>query len=221
MDAARTSSPKQTATKALDALVLAVGLLSLGVFLYVVLRRIGYPFELEWMEGGGVDHVRRILAGEKIYVAPSVEFVPFIYTPLYFYLSAALCAVLGTGFVPLRLLSVASSLGCLVVIFLYARRLAGSWRPALISACFFAACYELGGAWLDLARVDSLFLFFLLLAVHVQRAATTRSSFLLAGLLLSLAVLTKQTAIVIALPILAHALLFHAPSRMARGGVTG
>jgi 4-amino-4-deoxy-L-arabinose transferase-like glycosyltransferase len=196
-------------TKLLDALVVVVALSFLGTFLYVTLRRIGYPFELEWMEGGTLDHVRRILGGEKIYVAPSIHFVPFIYTPLYFYVSAALSAIVGTGFLAPRLVSFIAALGCLAVIFLHARRLAGCWRPALASACFFAASYQLSGAWLDLARVDSLFLFFLLLAVHVQEAPATRRSFLLAGVWLSLAILTKQTALVVGVGLLAHAAFFH------------
>ena len=35
-------------------------------FLFVALARIGYPFELEWMEGGMVDHLRRAPSGLPI-----------------------------------------------------------------------------------------------------------------------------------------------------------
>jgi 4-amino-4-deoxy-L-arabinose transferase-like glycosyltransferase len=197
------------ATRALDALVLVVGLLALGVFLFVTLRRVGHPFELEWIEGGALGHVERILAGEKLYVAPSLEFVPFVYTPLYFYVAAGAAAILGGGFLPLRLVSLAASLGCLAIVYLYARRLAGARLPAAISACFFAATYGASGAWLDLARVDALFVVLLLLAFYFQRAPATRASLVLAGVFLSLSILTKQAGVVIAAPLMAHAMFFH------------
>ena len=99
---------------------LAVGLFA--VYLAIVPARIAYPFELEWMEGACVDHVRRVLAGQPLYVAPSLDFVPFVYPPLYFWLSAALARVTGIGFLPLRLVSSVSSLGCFALIFLMVRR---------------------------------------------------------------------------------------------------
>ena len=64
----------------------------------VTTLHVGYPFALEWMEGGSVDHVRRILAGRPIYIEPTLEFAPFIYTPLYFYLGAAVASVAGVDF---------------------------------------------------------------------------------------------------------------------------
>ena len=80
------------------------------------------------MEGAMVDHVRRIMAGHKLYVQPSLRFVPFIYPPLYFYLAALVSHVLGAGLVPLRLLSFVASLGCFTLIYMLVRRETG--RPA-------------------------------------------------------------------------------------------
>jgi 4-amino-4-deoxy-L-arabinose transferase-like glycosyltransferase len=57
-----------------------------------------------------VDHVLRVLSGQKLYVQPSLEFVPFIYPPLFVYLSAMVSMVTGVGFEPLRLVSFVSSL---------------------------------------------------------------------------------------------------------------
>jgi hypothetical protein len=36
------------------------GLAFIAAYLFVALSRIGYPFELEWMEGGSVERVRRM-----------------------------------------------------------------------------------------------------------------------------------------------------------------
>jgi len=103
--------------------ILALSALAyLLLFLYLALRRLGYPYELEWMEGGTVDHVRRILSGQRLYVEPSIEFTPFIYTPLYFYTAALLAKVFGVSFFALRLVSFLSSIGCFVIIFQFVRR---------------------------------------------------------------------------------------------------
>jgi hypothetical protein len=68
----------------LVAVTVLIVLLSLGplvTFTSVALRRLPYPYELEWMEGGIVTHVRVVLAGEPLYSAPSLDFTPFIYAP--------------------------------------------------------------------------------------------------------------------------------------------
>ena len=52
-------------------------------YLGVVAARIGYAYELEWMEGGLLTHAARISDGSGIYVAPSIDFIPYLYTPLY------------------------------------------------------------------------------------------------------------------------------------------
>ena len=45
--------------------------------------RFGYPYDLEWMEGGLLQHAQRISDNQGIYVPPSVDFIPYLYTPLY------------------------------------------------------------------------------------------------------------------------------------------
>ncbi|MFH1314563.1 MAG: glycosyltransferase family 39 protein [Candidatus Eisenbacteria bacterium] len=185
--------------------LLCVALSYVGVYVVLAILRIQYPFELEWMEGGSVDHVRRILAGDRLYVKPTLEFVAYIYTPLYFYLSAGVSWVLGIGFVPLRLVSFTSSLGCFALIFSIVRRETGNNSAAVLAASIFAATYRLSGAWFDIARVDSLFLFLFLLAVYVIRFSRSNRAYVLAGILVWLSFLTKQVALIMALPLMAHA----------------
>src|SRR5262249_52665499 len=80
---------------ALQWLIVVVAGYYLLAYLVVAVMRMGYPFELEWLEGITLEHVRRILAGQPIYVAPSLSFVPLNYTPLFFQVSAGVAAVLG------------------------------------------------------------------------------------------------------------------------------
>ncbi|MFN3781621.1 MAG: hypothetical protein ACK4SO_05555, partial [Candidatus Kapaibacteriota bacterium] len=57
---------------------------------YVMFSRLQYPYQLEWMEGGEVEHIQRLLDGKKIYCEPSMEFIPYIYTPFYYYIGVGL-----------------------------------------------------------------------------------------------------------------------------------
>ncbi len=182
--------------RTLTYLLAGCSLIYILLFIGVAVFRICYPYELEWMEGGMVDAVRRILAGHSIYVSPSVEFVPFVYPPLYFYASAAMSLVTGVGFLPLRLVSFVSTLGCLAILWYWVKRETGSGLFGLIAAGFYAAAYRASGAWFDLARIDSLFMLLLLGAAYLIRYQRSRLDLAVSALLIALAILTKQIAVV-------------------------
>src|SRR5258706_318809 len=76
---------------------------------YTTLSRIGFPYELEWLEGCTVDSARRILEGKGLFVAPSVDWIPYPYTPLYTYTAAAVARLVGIGFLAPRLVSLLCS----------------------------------------------------------------------------------------------------------------
>ena len=96
----------------------------------------------------------------------------------------------------------------MALIFLFVVRETRDRGWALVAASLFAATYKLGDAWLDLARIDSLFLLLILLFAYLIRFHPNRTAYALAALVLLLAMLTKQSALLIALPILAYAVLF-------------
>lgn len=189
--------------RALEWCLVGASVWYLGSYLVVALLRIGYPFELEWMEGAVADHVLRILRGQPLYVRPSLDFVPFVYAPLYFYVSAGLARVIGFGLLPLRLVSFLSSLACFGMIYAFIRRETGSRFYGLVAAALFAATYRAAGAWLDIARADSLMLAFLLAGLYLARFAGSALVLTCAGVLFALAFHTKQTALFIALPVAA------------------
>ncbi|PYQ21413.1 MAG: hypothetical protein DMF81_15475 [Acidobacteria bacterium] len=157
---------------------------------YTTLSRIRFPYELEWLEGWTVESVRRVLAGKSLFVAPSVEWIPYPYTPLYTYSSAALASLIGVGFLAPRLVSLASAVGCLGLTFLLVRRETGSAFCGLAGAGFLAGTYPL-----SIGRVDNLFLFFLLAAFLLVRSGDSIRHSALAGVMMGLAYLTKQTAL--------------------------
>ncbi len=164
------------------------------IFAVTAILRITYPFELEWMEGAMVDHVARIMHGLPLYVEPSVDFVPFRYTPLYYYVSAAVSGITGFSLFSLRLVSVVSAIGAFVLLFLFVRRETGRNLPGLLAAALFAAAYPITGSFYDLARIDSLFMVLLLAAAYAFRFYPSMRGAILSGLLFGLAFLTKQAA---------------------------
>jgi hypothetical protein len=184
------------------ALVVVASLVPIAVYLYVALRRIGYPYELEWLEGGAVEIVRRVAEGQAIYVQPSVHYVPYPYTPLYFWVSGALAHVTGVGFLPLRLVSLLSSLGCCAVLIRIVWRETGDLVAGILASGLFTATFAVSGAWFDIGRVDSFSLLLLLLAISAARRAETISRGIGVGVLVFLAFMAKQDTLIAAAPVL-------------------
>ncbi len=182
-------------------LVFAFAAVYLVEYLYLVVSRIGYPYELEWIEGGMLQVVQRVVNGQHIYVSPGIEYVPFLYPPAYFYLSAGFALIFGDGFFPLRLVSVLASIVSFATIFCIVREETGDGWTAFFSMGLFAASYRVTGAWLDIARVDSLFLAFTLLAIYFARGKASFWKTTVCGIFSVLAILSKQTAFIICIPI--------------------
>lgn len=176
------------------------------IYLRIAISRMAFPFALEWMEGGSLVQVSRLLSGELIYVRPSFEFVPQIYPPLYFYVSALTSKIIGGGFLPLRLTSFVASIGILLLLAGLVRQQSGSLLGGLAAAGFFAATYPLSGYWFDVGRVDSTALALALLAAYLLLRGNAIAS-AIGGMCLALSILTKQTMLLAALAMAAYCLL--------------
>ncbi len=180
----------------------------IGTVFYIIAKRINYPFELEWMEGGSLIQVRRLIEGKNLYVSPSIEYVPQIYPPLYYYISAIFSKILQNNwFLPLRLLSLLSTIGIGALIFSIVRDRRKSNFLAFLSLGLFFATFKIGGSWFDIARVDMLFIFFLLAAVMMLEKEKLLSG-IISGIFLACALLTKQTAIFAAAALIVFSFLF-------------
>lgn len=183
-------------------------LAALAVLVWAVLAalRVPWPFELEWQEGGMLAHAGRVLAGERLYAEPSLEFMAFPYPPLYAWTSAAAAAVVGEGFLALRLVSALSTLALLALVAAYTARETGRRWTGLVAAGVYAAGFRYAGAWFDVARVDALALALATAALYVARFRPRARGAAAAGVLAALAFLAKQTTLGITAP-LALALL--------------
>jgi hypothetical protein len=169
------------------------GLAAIGGYLFVALSRLGYPFPVEWLESNSLVEVHRILSGRPLYPAPSVEYVPDGYPPLYFALSAAVARVLGVSYQTLRLVSLVSSLCCFALLARLVQRETGSVAAGVGAAGLFAAVYSVTDTWFDVGRVDSLFLALSIGGLYAARWMRGTRGAVAAGVLLAAAALTKQT----------------------------
>jgi hypothetical protein len=134
--------------------------------LQVVAGRIDYPYELEWMEGGMLHQVLRVLHGEPLYGQPSLDFIPALYMPLYYYLSALSAWIFGENLFALRLVSVIASLITHMFVFLIARKITASVWISALAVLLYALMFRHTGFWFDVARIDSLWTMLLSAAVY-------------------------------------------------------
>jgi hypothetical protein len=188
---------------AVQAAAVGLAFAYVAVFVYVAYRTLRYPFVLEWLEGGTLDVVQRILEGKPLYVAPSIDYVPYIYTPLYHYAAAAAASIVGLDFFAPRLVSFLASLGCGYMIYRICATETGQRLLAFCGAGLFFAMFDIAGKWFHVARVDSLNLLFLLIAVYLVRFRRGTASALGIAAAFGLAFWTKQSSLLVAVPLLA------------------
>ena len=179
------------------ALAMALAIAGVGAFaLWIALaaQRIGYPYELEWMEGAMVDEAVRVRDGLPVYGPPGVEHVPFLYTPLFYYLGALAMAVVGEGFTALRLVSTLATIASALLIQHGVTAATGRRAAGIAAGGLFCAGYGWLRTWYDLGRSDMVFLA-TMLAVPVLLRRAGRRAAVLAGIAVTAAFLTKQTAL--------------------------
>jgi hypothetical protein len=183
--------------KALRILVIAAALFVMLLFVVTALERLRYPYELEQLEGYVFLTALRVFHGQALYPRPSLEFLPYMYPPVYYYVCAAAGHVVGMTVATLRAVSSLSTLGCFGMIYVLVDRetnhaLEKSARrhlPAIAAAGMYAGCYALCAGWFDLGRLDSFFILTVLLAMYATRWWHP----VIAALLWTLAFQTKQS----------------------------
>jgi hypothetical protein len=145
----------------------------------------------------------RVAHGLPIYVQPNFSFIPYMYAPAYYYVSGWMVRLLGPGFLPLRLISLLSTCGSMVLIYvLVLFDTPGSKKrrhlAALAGAGLYVAAYPWTREWFDLGRLDSFYILLLLLAL----LCTRRLHPVFAAVVWTLTFLTKQTIFPVALVML-------------------
>ncbi len=164
---------------------IAVCIFSLGVggLCITVSGRLTYPWPLEWMEGAVAHHAVRLLQGQSIYGPPAPEFISYLYPPLSYLPMAACMAVFGFSMPIARMPSIFALVASTLLLARAAQRSGGGRLGALVAAGLWALGFGYGGAFMDLARVDAVFL--LLVAAGTERLTAGRNPSALLCLALS------------------------------------
>lgn len=204
-------APHERALRAVRLAAALAGVAAVTAYLVIALSRLSYPFPVEWLESNSLVEVHRILAGQPLYPAPAAGYVPDGYPPLYFAASAAAARVLGVSYLPLRLVSLVSSLACFAVLARLVQRETGSLSGGTAAAGLFAGSYFVTRTWFDAGRVDSLFLALSIGGLYAARRMRGPRGAVAAGVLLAAAALTKQTGFAEAVAV--PAVLFLGPRR--------
>lgn len=138
------------------------GILSLFCILNLIVAisgRLFFPWPLEWMEGAMLHHALRILGGESLYGPPTADFIPFLYPPLFHFLTSVSVYIWGQSLVSARLPSILALIGLFYFVGKAASYSSGQRVSAILAAGLLAMGYGYGEAFYDLARLDTVFLF--------------------------------------------------------------
>lgn len=147
--------PLAGAVRALRVITVGIGGVLAVLFAWVVTARFLHPIDAEWMTGAARDAVERVRDGEPLYAAPSASFIPFIYPPLYFWLSA-LFARVTTPFVACKLVSLGATAITLWGVVRISKALGASRFWTVLAGLMHLGAYSLTLYFYDLERVDAL-----------------------------------------------------------------
>ncbi len=185
----------------LYALPIAAAAGATSIVVWMMFQRVGYAYELEWIEGGILQQVVRILEGHAPYAKPSLEYVPALYAPLYYYLSAAMTFIVGVGLPALRTVSVLASALTGIAMAFSVWQLTKSCWAALLGFLAYSVMYQFAFFWFDVARVDSVWTMWLAFTVALllrYQMAQSMRVLCLAAACFGLATLSKQASVFVA-----------------------
>ena len=210
MNGERLLHPDRLLHAALWVAIAVPALWQLALLATAIGGRVGYPYDLEWMEGGMLHHALRIQNGQGIYVPPSVDFIPYLYTPLYPGLLALFGRAFGLTYELGRWFSILSLVGIAVVAFAQIcgprhrhARIGAAMCGTVLALGLFAATYPFVEGWFDLVRGDTLFLALITAGIAacsrwavVGTGQRGHASVAAAATIMVLAFFTKQTGFV-------------------------
>ena len=189
---------------------------SIVAFLILGLVMTFDPYEYNWIEGGLLTQVHRVLEAQPLYPAPSLEYVPLLYGPLYVYVSSVFAFIFGESYASLRIVSYLATIGTQVLLGVLVWKKTRNGFAALLAAGFYAAMYGLVHWHYSLARLDSLYVFLTLFFVYSFWNASTKGgmSMIVAALAAAAAVLAKQPALICVLALCFWGFFFSARARI-------
>ena len=184
--------------KMLRAILYIVLLLHAAVFPDATLAYVNFPYEgKSVVEGVTLYNATTYLHGEQPYGPPDeTPFRSLVYPPVHEMALAAVVSVLGPSLYAARLFSLLCAVGTAVIAGLAVWRHTKNRIATAFGAIFFICCYGVTGHWLEQVRSDALMGFLVLLGLYAAEKPISRGRApILGGIILLLALYTKQTAI--------------------------
>ena len=188
----------RTGRKLLRAILCAALLLHLAVFLNATLAYVKFPYEgKSVVEGVALYNGIKYLEGEQPYRPPEeLPFRSLVYPPVHEMALAGVVALLGPSLCGARLFSLFCAIGTALVAAWVVWRHTRNSLASIFAGMFFICCYGITGHWIEQVRNDALLAFLVLLGLCVAERALSRDRLpILGGLILLLALYTKQTAL--------------------------
>ncbi|PIT98070.1 MAG: hypothetical protein COT71_02580 [Candidatus Andersenbacteria bacterium CG10_big_fil_rev_8_21_14_0_10_54_11] len=166
-----------------------------------------YPYPLDYGEGPLLNQVVQINEGKNIYeTSQPPPYTISNYPPLYVYIWAVIAKLTGPTMLGGRLISLTSTIGSTVAIYLIIRILTKkNWPAAISSLVFFTSPFIV--EWSAYARVDSLALCFSLAGLAVIIRWPQPRGILCGVALITASIYTRQTQL-LAVPLAAAAWLW-------------
>lgn len=180
------------AVLAARVVVLCLGGALTALFVWVVVARFSHRVDSEWMTGSVRESIGRVRDGHQLYAAPSAAFIPFVYTPMYVWVSAALARFCSV-FVAAKLVSLAATAATAFGIGRLAALLGAGRFWSVVAVLLHIGTYSVTLFFFDIERVDALASAFVVIGMVVLLSGdggTLRTA--AAGAVLGLAFFAKQ-----------------------------
>jgi len=155
----------------------------------------------EWGEGAGLNQILRIYDGQALFVKPSIGYSALVYTPIYYYLSAALSYLIKPALLAARLISLICTIATAAVLYRMVKMRTDNPLAAWFSSALYISCYYISDGFFDLARVDALYVFLVLAAFYLFLNSRTKVDYFFAGMVIAIGFFVKQSALIVFLPL--------------------
>src|SRR6266436_2309746 len=120
-------------TRSSHIILFVLASVSVGLFVIGVAARVWFPYELTGVEALQPLVAQRLLTGLPLYAAPTPQYAGPVYPPLSFVVDVAMARAFGLSLPVLRVLSIASTLGIMLIVYGVLR--AHQAQPSIAAVC--------------------------------------------------------------------------------------
>ncbi len=158
-------------------------------------------------EDTSIHEIFRIIEGKKLFTSATVEYAPLLYGPVYFYVATPFALIFGKSFLAGRIVScLSTALVCVFAYLLIKKFTRLSVRKniylAFVSLGLFFSANEIFDFWLYTAKVDALFLLFLVATFYfLLQSEIKYYCIFISAFFASLLFFTKQNGLILPLSI--------------------